>query len=176
MDSLPIYKVLKLIKTATIWNVYWNHKNARSKNICCTSLSNLECNVKILFHTNTLRSNSRNQHCNVRIHHNKYRHYNHDYYYLTLWVKIGNKPGNVTHQRYTQLTPDRSVWRKRCKLTLPWFLHRKWRHHRRRRRRQRQRQRQRRHTLTNQIHLKGDAHLLACWRRKYRYKTRIQSH
>ena len=35
----------------------------------------------------------------------------------------------------TQLTHNRSVWMKRCKQTLRWFLHRKWRRHRRRRRR-----------------------------------------
>ena len=36
-------------------------------------------------------------------------------------------------ENLTALTQDRSVWRKRCKQTLRWFLHRKWRHQPRRR-------------------------------------------
>ena len=37
-------------------------------------------------------------------------------------------------ENLTELIQDRSVWRKRkrCKQTLAWFLHRKWRRHRRR--------------------------------------------
>ena len=35
-------------------------------------------------------------------------------------------------ENLTELTQDRSVWRKMCKQTLRWFLHRKWRRHRRR--------------------------------------------